>query len=512
LSRFAARNGPNPPRDEKQVPGGQPCYDPAPSLGNHKMGETSPRLDGWKAVAEYLGRDVRTAQRWSRERGMPVHHVPGGKGGGVFAYPADLDAWLVQAKGATAPPHPTVPLDHVSTPDVTEVGSASKGWRRTRTAWVAVALTILVVTGLALRSAGFLRPRAAFARLELKGTTLVASDVEGKPLWSFGLSDRGGASLRDPGESTPLLVDTVHADLDGDGGAEVVALLQFVISGRANKQLNRGELLAFSPSGRLLWTYRPDVTFDFAGRKFAGPWRIIESRFSSDPLPRVWVSFIHHTWWPSFVMSVGASGHAEMILVNAGHVESLEMVRRGNNAYLLAGGVNNEFASAALAVIDPMRAPATSPQNAGSPFYCEQCPPGRPAKYLLFPRSELNIALGHPLNFADIIQSATGSTSVDVSVREAPDNSLRAIYTLAGDFTPVSVAMSDQYWTTHRELSQAGKLDHAPEQCPERTDGMVVRAWEPAAGWKEIRVRPTFAPSRATDRAPVPRDPTAARR
>lgn len=52
------------------------------------------RLDSWKAIARYIGRDVRSAQRWERERGLPVHRVPGEKGGSVFAYTAELDSWL----------------------------------------------------------------------------------------------------------------------------------------------------------------------------------------------------------------------------------------------------------------------------------------------------------------------------------------------------------------------------------------------------------------------------------
>ena len=53
------------------------------------------RLDSWKAIAEYLGRSVRTVIRWRDERGLPVHCVPGGKRPGVFAYSQEVDDWLV---------------------------------------------------------------------------------------------------------------------------------------------------------------------------------------------------------------------------------------------------------------------------------------------------------------------------------------------------------------------------------------------------------------------------------
>jgi hypothetical protein len=51
------------------------------------------RLDSWKEIAEYLGRDVRTAMRWE-DLGFPVHRVPGGQRSGVFALTDEIDAWL----------------------------------------------------------------------------------------------------------------------------------------------------------------------------------------------------------------------------------------------------------------------------------------------------------------------------------------------------------------------------------------------------------------------------------
>ena len=49
---------------------------------------TSLRLDSWKDIAAYLGRDVTTAVRWEREHGLPVRRVPGGQRRPVFAYTA----------------------------------------------------------------------------------------------------------------------------------------------------------------------------------------------------------------------------------------------------------------------------------------------------------------------------------------------------------------------------------------------------------------------------------------
>lgn len=50
-------------------------------------------LDGWKGIAEYLRRDVRTVQRWEKTLGLPVERVQDSKSGSVCAYKSKIDAW-----------------------------------------------------------------------------------------------------------------------------------------------------------------------------------------------------------------------------------------------------------------------------------------------------------------------------------------------------------------------------------------------------------------------------------
>ncbi len=55
------------------------------------------RLDSWKEIAAYLNREVRTVQRWEKEQRLPVHRRSLNHGRPfVFAYEADLDAWLTE--------------------------------------------------------------------------------------------------------------------------------------------------------------------------------------------------------------------------------------------------------------------------------------------------------------------------------------------------------------------------------------------------------------------------------
>ena len=72
-----------------------------------KSSSVTDRIDSWKEIAAYLGRDARTAIRWEKERGLPVHRVPGGQRQAVFSYRHELDAWLAgsyRSKDVTAAP------------------------------------------------------------------------------------------------------------------------------------------------------------------------------------------------------------------------------------------------------------------------------------------------------------------------------------------------------------------------------------------------------------------------
>jgi hypothetical protein len=54
------------------------------------------RLSSWKEIASYLGRGVRTVQRWHSQLLLPVHRVKGRTPSPVFAFKLELDYWMQQ--------------------------------------------------------------------------------------------------------------------------------------------------------------------------------------------------------------------------------------------------------------------------------------------------------------------------------------------------------------------------------------------------------------------------------
>jgi hypothetical protein len=54
----------------------------------------SEKLDSWKAIAAYLGRDPRTVQLWEKAEGLPVHRLNHRARPTVYAYTAEIEEWL----------------------------------------------------------------------------------------------------------------------------------------------------------------------------------------------------------------------------------------------------------------------------------------------------------------------------------------------------------------------------------------------------------------------------------
>lgn len=51
-------------------------------------------LNSWKEIAAYMGRGVRTVQRWEQELGLPVRRPRGKERSAVIALKSDVDHWL----------------------------------------------------------------------------------------------------------------------------------------------------------------------------------------------------------------------------------------------------------------------------------------------------------------------------------------------------------------------------------------------------------------------------------
>jgi TolB-like protein/Tfp pilus assembly protein PilF len=60
---------------------------------------TNLKLSSWKEIAAYLDRDPRTVQLWEKQEGFPVHRLQHHARASVYAYTAEVDAWLRARSG-----------------------------------------------------------------------------------------------------------------------------------------------------------------------------------------------------------------------------------------------------------------------------------------------------------------------------------------------------------------------------------------------------------------------------
>jgi hypothetical protein len=327
------------------------------------------------------------------------------------------------------------------------------------------------------------------SRVEYDARSMSVLDAQRHLLWAAGLPPEAAGAAVSGGALGVRGFAWSVVDLHPEAGPEVLAFVDYFREGHPREQAAAQNVYCFSSTGALLWTFDPTYRLTFPDRAFAGPWLMRSWLASPAPDAQVWASFNHNVWWPSLVVRIDGLGKEQVKFVNSGHIEALSRLDRQGRRLLLAGGVNNEYRMAALAILDEDGPAASSPQAPGSSFACVGCPQARPLRYVLFPRSELNVAAGQPYNVVEIISAPGEVAPVELSAREVPDPRLRTVYTLDEDLLPVSVAMSDAYWERHDRLFRERQLDHASERCQELTRGMPVRIWEPSSGWREILVR-----------------------
>src|SRR6266446_4700566 len=96
------------------------------------------RLESWKEIASYLGRDVTTVRRWEKREGLPVHRLHHNRLGSVYAYTSELDAWRDERA-------PTAATD---APDAGRVSEVVRSRAHARRAAALAALALALAAGL----------------------------------------------------------------------------------------------------------------------------------------------------------------------------------------------------------------------------------------------------------------------------------------------------------------------------------------------------------------------------
>jgi len=320
------------------------------------------RLDSWKEIGTYLGKDSRTAIRWEKQKGLPVHRVPGGRRKAVFAYANEIDRWLTSESAR----------EDGDDGLVTRPALEQRIPLRLHL-WFAMAGGL--ITALILATAGFLylnRHAAQPSIATFTSDSLQAWDDHHHLLWEYRFpqpfATTAVVSDVDPQSLDLVTYDITNRagifDLYGDGKQEILAITLFNHGDSVVAQ-KRQVLSCFSPTGKLLWSYEPQTVLAFGDRTYSAPWKLSSFIVSDEPGRKtIWVNAVDYVWGKSFIARLDADGHAAVQFVNSGEIAVLERLHTAAGPLLWIGGFNDEYDTASVAIL---RVERTLPARAVEP-------------------------------------------------------------------------------------------------------------------------------------------------
>jgi hypothetical protein len=420
------------------------------------------RLDSWKAIAEYLRRDVATVARWEKTLGLPVRRVAGA-GRSVFAYTSEIEGWLQTAK-ATLPEADLVP----SAPPAPTLSIGTWSWP-----WLVLTAAVLALVAALMARA---RPiGAGDLRVELTNTGLVARDPKGVEQWRHPF----------PATHTTFTVPGVPARVIG-GRSPGVYFATGLRGSQTSNQMESGVITLLDLKGRLQRSFAFDDRLLFQGASYGAPWAITGFDVNeADGTYRVAVSAHHYTWDPGLVTILDNRWQRRGTFVHAGWVELVHWL---GPERLLIGGFSNARDGGMLALLDPAAVDGQGPEPEGSRHFCQTCGPDRPLRMLVFPRTEINRVTAARFNrvLVETVNDRVVARTIEMPLA---DGDAVALYELTSSLDLVGAKFGERYWDMHRTLEAEGRIAHTREQCPDRDGPQQVHMWEPATGWQTVPIR-----------------------
>jgi hypothetical protein len=413
------------------------------------------RLDSWKAIADYLGRDVATVRRWEKGIGLPVHRVAG-TGRSVFAYTSEIDAWLRASKTAEGPAQPVVGV-------ATAIGPRRRMWV---SGGLGLMILALIAAGLVARGRSVL---PADLRVAHTDAGVIARDAAGAEQWRYTFP------------ATHIATPSLDPALITGGADPGVFFAVSYMGRRLEDRIEAGALMRLDLLGNLQRSFSFDDTVTFGGKPFTGPWAIQSFAVDESTTPnQIAVAAHHYTWDPGIVTVLDADWRRRGTFVHAGWIESVRWIAADR---LVIGGFSNAHDGGMVTLLDSNALDGQGPEPAGSRHHCDSCGKAGPVAMVVFPRSELNYLTASPFNRV-LLRTGDGPISVRTIEVPAERGDADALYELTPSFEIVSARFSERYWEKHRALEAEGKLTHTREQCPDRDGPRQVKVWGPSTGWR----------------------------
>jgi hypothetical protein len=246
-----------------------------------------------------------------------------------------------------------------------------------------------------------------------------------------------------------------------------------------------GTLTLLDLDGRPQRSFSFDDQVTFQDRTYGRPWAVMA--FAVDEAHgtrRVAVAAHHYIWDPGLVTILDDQWQRRGTFVHAGWIEQLRWL---GPERLLIGGFSNAHDGGMIALLDPASLDGQGPEPAGSPHFCASCGTDRPLRMFVFPRTEVNRVTASRFN--RVVVSTWNDRLIAQTIEVPSDHGdATAVYEFTSSLDLVSARLNERYWEMHRALEAEGKITHSREACADRDGPRQVRVWEPATGWRTMRM------------------------
>ncbi len=390
------------------------------------------RLNTWKEIAGYLGVSTRTAQKWEKQRGLPVQRMEGERGR-VRAETAEISKWLEQISFRDAHRNSRSAIPKV---------------------WVGLASTALLAAFVVLAVRWMEESPTPYEHI-VDSRSLIVRDRSG---WVVGRH-----SFDDPMLVTAYQPSVRHqrvwsGDLNGDGRTETLFTYY-----PETLETKGTKLYLFDDGVDQLWEFAPGEVISAGERTFSSAYFIenfLLRDLDNDGLQEILLSSHHFYDYPNqFVILEGLTGDMLGSYWHSGFLPYLDTMDLDGDDVdeILLGGVNNGRRAATLVVLDAGHVSGASRQPEGDSHQLRIEPLDTEKAVVFFSQTCIN-ELKEVHNYVAGVRSLGNRIEVHVA-EKGPGHEV--IYTLGTDLKVKDVNISVPLRNLHKELESAGELDHS---------------------------------------------------
>ncbi len=425
------------------------------------------RLDGWKEISNYLGRDVRTCQRWEGELELPVYRVKQDSiRSKVFSYTTEIDEWF----SLTLKNHNDV-----------------RKWNGIKK-WLVPVLLILIMVFVFFGFFSFVFSRkdhsVSFSdagsnpvRWDIKGSQIVIYDVQDHFLWTKNINNSTPQEsyyfIEQSSSATVLWINKqnnrnkiILEDIDNDSKNEVLCYFN-------HEDPKERCITLFDNNGQEIWTKYLEFSQEYREGRINNNFRIVMLAFedvANDDRKEILVLWNHGRQFPSVFLIYDLNGEELFKYIHTGHLQffvlnSIQEEKR----FIYLGGTNNLLDDdAVLSVLDckdlrnGLGPPYDAPIDLSEQESIRKYIPVEPEKasqrvYIRFKHNE--ISRMNEVEWLNVLEVRAGESEVFVHVNCGRGSIYPLYFVFDSNFKLKYVGCGTDFKRHYKSIYEEGKVE-----------------------------------------------------